>query len=473
MTGRGGHPGFCEASRKSLHGDSITSPCHLDRVVLIQSAKLTKFGGRCRTFDSFEEAQPSLPVLSDDPQLSADSLCPKRLLMGTPGPIRGTFLEAQQAPHGAVHCLLQVPELLSLSSMQAEMLVVELADIGPGFNWAEPCSRGHEPDLDVAAKTYAGISRHSTLLWLAAVFSQAVVSGQCSLEQVRSMPFETVNEQYVRERKVLVCERCRRPMDTSVQHRDAYQTGGSIAGSLGGSVGGSMLAGAVLGPVGALAGAIGGAIAGSRAGAAASEGICDAVDSSGTQLCNVCKEAANVRQMGHQNWGGGRLGSGDEPTAPLQASSASAPSAPGVGERLGEVASGAGAKIGEAASAVGEGLSGVGSWMRKSVSSMTGSDEPKPTASGRPDEAFRSFEGSGRALGTDAADVDQRRNARAAAAEAAMRRAGQAPTNGYAQTSAPGRGAANAASTQALIDEDEALARRLQEQFDLEEREGR
>ena len=24
-------------------------------------------------------------------------------------------------------------------------------------------ARGHEPDLDVAAKTYAGISRHSTL----------------------------------------------------------------------------------------------------------------------------------------------------------------------------------------------------------------------------------------------------------------------------------------------------------------------
>ena len=43
-------------------------------------------------------------------------------------------------------------------------------------------------------------------------------------------------------------------------------------------------------------------------------------------------------------------------------------------------------------------------------------------------QAFRSFEGSGRALGTDAADVDQRRNARAAAAEAAMRRAGQAGT---------------------------------------------
>ena len=41
-------------------------------------------------------------------------------------------------------------------------------------------------------------------------------------------------------------------------------------------------------------------------------------------------------------------------------------------------------------------------------------------------QAFRGFEGSGRALGADAVDVNQRRDARAAAAEAAMRRAGQA-----------------------------------------------
>ncbi|CAE7704974.1 unnamed protein product [Symbiodinium pilosum] len=376
------------------------------------------------------------------------------------------------------------------------MLVVELADVGPGFNWAEPCSRGcmqllmkygvhsatwtdgkgglasrplrHEPDLDVPAKTYAGTSR-----WATACFavSQAVwgVSGQrTAYWPALTMPFETVNEQYVRQRKVLVCERCRRPMDTSVQNRDAYQTGGSIAGSLGGSVGGSMLAGAVLGPVGALAGAIGGAIAGSRAGAAASEGICDAVDSTGSQICNACKEAANVRQMGHQNWGGGRLGSSEEPTPAPQAPSSA--SAPGVGERLGEAASGAGAKIGEAASAVGESLSGVGSWMRKSVSSMTGSEEPaKPAAS--KGEAFRSFEGSGRTLGSEAADPEQRRAARAAAAEAAMRRAGQVPSGGYAQTPAASAAApAAAASTQ---EDDEALARRLQEEFDLEDREGR
>ena len=32
----------CEVSLKSLRGDSITSPCHLGLVVLIQSASLTK-----------------------------------------------------------------------------------------------------------------------------------------------------------------------------------------------------------------------------------------------------------------------------------------------------------------------------------------------------------------------------------------------------------------------------------------------
>ncbi|CAE6948929.1 unnamed protein product [Symbiodinium natans] len=121
-------------------------------------------GGKCRTFESFEEARSA-------------GLSWKRSKPRT----------AQR--HAEVHCLLQVPELLSLSSRKAEMLIVELADIGPGFNWAEPCSRGcmqllmkygvqkatwtdgrgsitsrplrHESDLDVAAKTYAGTSRLS------------------------------------------------------------------------------------------------------------------------------------------------------------------------------------------------------------------------------------------------------------------------------------------------------------------------
>ena len=44
------------------------------------------------------------------------------------------------------------------------------------------------------------------------------------VEASAAMPFDTVNEQYVRQRKVLVCERCRRPMD-GVQNRQAYQTG--------------------------------------------------------------------------------------------------------------------------------------------------------------------------------------------------------------------------------------------------------
>ncbi|CAJ1352951.1 unnamed protein product [Effrenium voratum] len=91
--------------------------------------------------------------------------------------------------HAEVHCLLQVPSLHSLKGVKAEMLIVELADVGPGFHWAEPCSRGcmqlvmkygvtegfwtdgkggvasrafrHQPDLDVAAATFAGTSRLS------------------------------------------------------------------------------------------------------------------------------------------------------------------------------------------------------------------------------------------------------------------------------------------------------------------------
>eukprot|EP00490_Sorites_sp_Unknown_P001243 CAMPEP_0114639406 /NCGR_PEP_ID=MMETSP0191-20121206/1150_1 /TAXON_ID=126664 /ORGANISM="Sorites sp." /LENGTH=295 /DNA_ID=CAMNT_0001851265 /DNA_START=59 /DNA_END=947 /DNA_ORIENTATION=+ len=290
------------------------------------------------------------------------------------------------------------------------------------------------------------------------------------------MPFDTVNEQYVRERKILVCERCRRPMDSAVQNRQAYQTGGSIAGSLGGSVGGSMLAGAVLGPVGALAGAIGGALAGSRAGAVATDGICDAVDSTGSQICNSCKEAAATRPAGYQNWGGGRLGAGDAsdhmaaqaPVAP------GAPSEPSIGDRISETASSAGKHLGEAASSVGESLSGVGSWMRKSVTSMTGGEtEGKPEASkkeageteGKPEaskkEAFKPFAGAGQPLVAEKVD---RSAARTAAAEAAMRRAGQAPPSSSSAAAQPAP-----AADQAQLADDEALARRLQEQFDAED----
>lgn len=278
------------------------------------------------------------------------------------------------------------------------------------------------------------------------------------------MPFESVNEQYVRQRKVLVCERCRRPMDSAVQNRQAYQTGGSIAGSLGGSVGGSMLAGAVLGPVGALAGAVGGALAGSRAGAAASEGICDAVDSTGSQICNSCKEAATTRQAGYQNWGGGRLGAGEasDPVAAQVPVAPSAPSAPSLGDRISETASSAGKTLGEAASSVGDTLSGGFNWMRKSVSSMTGTGgdaEENPAPSKK--EAFKPFEGAGQPLVAEPVD---RSAARAAAAEAAMRRAGQAPSAASVPAAHPAP-----ATSEAQLADDEALARRLQEQFDAED----
>ena len=163
----------------------------------------------------------------------------------------------------------------------------------------------------------------------------------------------------------------------------------------------------------------------------------------GSQICDSCKagaiskgvawgqEAAASRPTGYQNWGGGRLGAG-EPSAPEPA-----PSAPSFTERLGETTSAAGKSIGEAASSVGEGLSSMGSWMRKSVSSMTGAEkEEEPPVAG-----FKAFEGAGRPLG----EVD-RGAARAAAAEAALRRQGVVPK----------------ASTQ--LKDDEALARQLQEQ---------
>ncbi|CAE8698671.1 unnamed protein product, partial [Polarella glacialis] len=87
--------------------------------------------------------------------------------------------------HAEVHCLLQLPSLQQAKG--CEMLIVELADIGPGFRWAEPCSRGcmqllmkhgiaqaswtdgrggvesrslnYAPELDVPSITFAGTSR--------------------------------------------------------------------------------------------------------------------------------------------------------------------------------------------------------------------------------------------------------------------------------------------------------------------------
>lgn len=273
------------------------------------------------------------------------------------------------------------------------------------------------------------------------------------------MPFETVDEQYVRQRKVLVCERCRRQMPGAVQNRGAYQTGGSIGGSLGGSMAGSALAGAVLGPVGAVAGMIGGAIAGSRAGAAASDGICDAVDATAGQLCPDCKEASSRRPAGHQNWGGGRLGANDQETT-----SSVQPKA--------DEEQSVGTRLSEAASRTGEHLSGMGSWLKNSVSSITGGSSSQDSAqNSTKGTSFKPFAGSGQTLGSSVNSEH-----RSAAAEAAMRRqsAGGYTQAGATATSQPPLAPATSqppvppAAQQQLSDEE--LARQLQAQFDAEGR---
>merc|ERR1719326_2374470 len=134
------------------------------------------------------------------------------------------------------------------------------------------------------------------------------------------MPFETVNETHVSQRQVRVCARCRRQMTGVVKNKETYKTAGGIAGSLGTSMGGSMVLGSVLGPVGSVAGAIGGAMVGGRAGVAATEGVCNAVDSTSGDLCEDCKAAANRQPAGYQNYGGGRLGDSSTPSQPLQSS---------------------------------------------------------------------------------------------------------------------------------------------------------
>jgi len=257
-------------------------------------------------------------------------------------------------------------------------------------------------------------------------------------------------------------------MPGTVQNRGAYQTGGSIGGSLGGSMAGSALAGAVLGPVGAVAGMIGGAIAGSRAGAAASEGVCDAVDATAGQLCPDCKEASTRRPVGHQNWGGGKLGSNEqETTSSVQPSGGEEQS---VGVRVG-------AGLSDAASRTGETLSGMGSWLKNSVSSITGGSSSQDPAQNNSTTttgtSFKPFAGSGQTLGSSSQNSEQR----SAAAEAAMRRlSGGGYTQAGATATSQQAPVAPATSQRPIPPvaqqqlSDEELARQLQAQFDAEGR---
>jgi len=138
-------------------------------------------------------------------------------------------------------------------------------------------------------------------------------------EEPGQMPFETVEEPAVVRRQIKVCRRCRKQIPTTVENRQTYNQVGSIAGSLGTSMGGSMVgaaAGTAVLPgvgtlIGGLGGAIGGAIFGGKAGAAASDKICDVVEDKAGDLCNECKPKEGS-SSGINNWGGGRLGDGND-----------------------------------------------------------------------------------------------------------------------------------------------------------------
>eukprot|EP00980_Cylindrotheca_fusiformis_P002044 scaffold449_cov138-Cylindrotheca_fusiformis.AAC.20 len=103
------------------------------------------------------------------------------------------------------------------------------------------------------------------------------------------MPYETVDEKVIRQRRVRVCDRCRTEMP-DVANRGKYRTAGSLAGSLGGSIAASALAGSVLGPVGMIGGAIAGSIAGASAGVRASDKACEAAEKKADQYCKACRD---------------------------------------------------------------------------------------------------------------------------------------------------------------------------------------
>mmetsp|Transcript_65633 Transcript_65633/g.158716 ORF Transcript_65633/g.158716 Transcript_65633/m.158716 type:complete len:283 (-) Transcript_65633:217-1065(-) len=277
------------------------------------------------------------------------------------------------------------------------------------------------------------------------------------------MPFETVDETVVRQRQVKVCARCRGRMDEKVKHRGVWTTAGSIGGSVGTSMGGSMLLGSVLGPVGALGGAIGGAIVGSRAGAAASSGACDAIEATADDVCERCKAESTQRASACTDWGGGRLGSSDDPAAASGQASAQAPGGlhqqgePTIADHIGQAASATGQTLGKAASATGETLSKAASatgetlskgWsqLSKSVSSTFGGSTSAETqaASGGKSTSVP-FAGSGHVLGSGGVEGSTRPISRLVGGSAS-----QAPAQ---------------SARRSQMEEDEALARRLQEQF--------
>lgn len=160
------------------------------------------------------------------------------------------------------------------------------------------------------------------------------------------MPYETVQEKVVQERRVRVCARCRAQI-LDAPNRHTIQNVGSVGGSLGASLGGSILVGSLLGPVGAIGGAIAGSIAGARAGRNVSDKVCETMESNQDALCPACRKVTDSYKGQGGEGGGHRLGSGEPVNSSVNP-----------GER-----------IGEAASAAGRGISNGMSWMKQSVTS--------------------------------------------------------------------------------------------------------
>jgi hypothetical protein len=119
-----------------------------------------------------------------------------------------------------------------------------------------------------------------------------------SVDYLTKMPFDTIDEKVVRQRRVRVCERCRREMP-DVASRGKYNTAGSVAGSLSGSIGASALAGAFLGPIGMIGGAIAGSIAGARAGVKASNKACEVAEKNAEKYCQACKDIMSDYEGGN------------------------------------------------------------------------------------------------------------------------------------------------------------------------------
>ncbi|CAB9507455.1 expressed unknown protein [Seminavis robusta] len=200
------------------------------------------------------------------------------------------------------------------------------------------------------------------------------------------MPYETVQEKVVQERRVRVCARCRNPIADNA-NRGTANVVGSLSGSLGASLGGSMLLGSVLGPVGAIGGAIAGSFAGARAGRDASNKVVDVVESQQDSLCPACRKVTDSYNKKDNQQGGQTLGNG-QPLGGGQRLGGGAPARNsfsnsqqqssgqtlGGGQRLG---SGEpvrpGDRIGEAANAAGRGINNGLSWMKQSVTDVVDS----------------------------------------------------------------------------------------------------